>query len=163
MEVKNWMELVNYRITEGSDYYNDIFGSNVFSLSYWNGDHNGFSTEIVFNTKTQEVFMVSVCDYKNNRPYRFLNEKFKNDIQNSENEKYAWDDVEWIDLEVYDDWARKAAAIVNGKEYDTRIEISIDLEDNELFTLFKLAHEADMTFNEYVEDILQKYIDKQTV
>lgn len=163
MEIKNWMELVNYRITEGSDYYNDIFGNNVVSLSYWNGDHDGFSTDIVFNTITQEVFMVSVCDYKNNRPYRFLNEKFKDDIQNSENEKYAWDDVKWIDLEVYEDWLRKATAILNGKGYDTRIEITIDLDDDELFTLFKLAHEADMTFNEYVEDILRKYLDTKSV
>lgn len=163
MGIKDWMELVNYRITEGSDYYNEIYGTNLFSLTYWNEDHSGFSTSIVFSVKTQEVFELTVCDYKNNRAYRFVNEKFKEAIQKSEFDKMAWDDVAWTDLEVYEDWERKSTAIVNGKDYDTRIEIPLDLEDHELMVLFKLAHEADMTFNEYVENIIRKYLDMKSV
>lgn len=163
MEIKDWMEIVKYKITEGCDYYSNIYGADTFSLSYWNGDHSGFSTSIVFNTKTQDVFELTVCDYKNNRAYRFVDGKYKDAIQKSDNEKYAWDDVKWIDLELFEDWQKKATAIVSGHEYDTRIEIPLELEDHELLTLFKLAHEADMTFNEYIEDIIRKYVDMKSV
>jgi hypothetical protein len=43
---------------------------------------------------------------------------------------------------------------------DNRIEVQIDLPDQELLVLFKLAHEADMTFNNFVEQVLQDYLEQ---
>ena len=54
--LKRWMELVNYRITEGSDYGWSCYGNNAYSLSFWNGIHGdgGFSSNIIFDTKNQK-------------------------------------------------------------------------------------------------------------
>jgi hypothetical protein len=43
---------------------------------------------------------------------------------------------------------------------DNRVEVQIDLPDQELLVLFKLAHEADMTFNNFVEQVLQDYLEQ---
>jgi hypothetical protein len=43
---------------------------------------------------------------------------------------------------------------------DGREEIALDLTDQELLVLFKLAHEADMTFNDFVEKVLKDYLDQ---
>jgi len=53
--MKEWMELVGYKITEGSDYLWSCYGPNAYQLSSWNGIHGagGYSFNIVFSTKTQ--------------------------------------------------------------------------------------------------------------
>ena len=43
---------------------------------------------------------------------------------------------------------------------DNRVEILLDLSDAELLVLFKLAHEKDMTFNDFVEQVLREYLEQ---
>ena len=42
---------------------------------------------------------------------------------------------------------------------DNRVEIPLDLSDQELLVLFKLAHEQDLTFNQFVEKVLTEFIE----
>lgn len=147
--LKEWMEVTDYRITEGGDYYG--FGK-AYALTSWNGDQDGYSLEIIFDPKTQVVHEVQACDYKHQRAYRLTNPESKEENPDKE----AWDNVQWTDLESDDDWLQKALSIVAGEDYDTRVSIPIDLPEAELMVLFKAAHEADMTFNDFVEKILRE-------
>jgi len=72
----------------------------------------------------------------------------------------AWDDVDYIDLEVDDDFFQKALAIRAGEEYSTDISVPIDLPDELLLFAFKAAHEENMTFNDYVNRALRNLIDE---
>jgi hypothetical protein len=152
LTLKEWMELVDYRITEGGNY--NLFSDHAYALTSWNGEHDGYSLEIIFDQKTQVVYCVEVCDYKHQRAYRLFHPDYKMVDQTIE----AWDDVSWCDLESDDDFIQKSLAIVAGKDYDTRVSIPIDLPENELMVLFKMAHEADMTFNHYVEKVLREQL-----
>lgn len=160
--LKQWMEVVNYRITEGDAWNSEAFGSNAHCLSAWNGVHGagGWSLNIVFDTETQLVYQVEVCDYTNDRAYRIINPLYKaaaaKEAQSNEYADQAWDDVNYTDLETDEDWLDKATAIVNGEEYDNRVSIPIDLPEHELMVLFKRAHEEDLTFNDFVEKILRE-------
>lgn len=156
MNIKDWMELVGYRITEGSYYYFQPYGTNAYSLSSWNGDHDGHSLEIIFDTKTQEVFCIEACDYENDRAYRYINPAYRE----FKHDSTAWDDVRWTDLEVYEDFLEKAKAIVAGIDYDTRVQVPVDISDEEFVLLAKMAHDRDITINKMVEEILQKVIDE---
>ena len=40
-----------------------------------------------------------------------------------------------------------------------KVEIQINLPDAELLVLFKMAHELDITFNDFVEDVLREYLE----
>ena len=152
--LKEWMEVANYRITEGGDYYG--YGG-AYSLTSWNGDQDGYSIEIIFSPRTQEVYEVQACDYKHNRAYRLVHGDYRDEKLNDE----AWDNVKWVDLESDDDWIQKALSIVAGEDYDTRVTIPIDLPEAELMVLFKQAHAADMTFNDFVEQVLrEKLVDE---
>ena len=151
--LKEWMEVANYRITEGSDYY--AYGG-AYALDSWSGDQDGHSLEIIFDQKTQTVYEVQACDYKHNRAYRLINEDYKEERRDDE----AWDDVKWIDLECDDDWIQKALAIVAGENYDTRVSIPIDLPEAELMVLFKMAHDRDMTFNDFIEEVLREQLER---
>lgn len=166
--LKEFMEVVDYRITEGSDFTWHCFGEDArpYTLSAWNQEHDGYSFNITFDTNTQVVYMVESCDYKHNRAYRILNPDYSKQYQDyakKHNEDYAnvaWDGVNYVDLESDDDWFQKALAIKSGEDYDTRVSIPLDIPENELMILFKAAHERDMTFNEFVEEALRAAIDE---
>ena len=149
ISLKEWMEVANYRITEGGDYF--AYGG-AYALSSWSGDQDGYSIEIIFSPRTQEVYEVQACDYKHNRAYRLVHGDYRDEKLVEE----AWDNTNWIDLESDDDWIQKALSIVAGEDYDTRVTIPIDLPDQELMALFKAAHDADMTFNDFVEQVLRE-------
>ena len=150
--LKEWMEIVDYRITEGGDY--NLYSPNAYALSSWNGEHDGHSMEIIFDTKTQVVYCLEACDFTNNRAYRMVNPDYKGvDIDTQ-----AWDDVKWIDLDVDADFIQKALAIKAGEDYDTRISVPLELDHNTMFSLMKLAHERDITLNAIVEDLLKEVI-----
>jgi len=167
ISMKEWMELVDYKITEGGDYGWGCYGPNSYTLDSWNGVHGkgGYSFSIVFSTKSQKVYEVSMCDYTNDRAYRMINpknvEKHSKEAKARDvNLNEAWDDVDYIDLEVADDFIRKALAIRAGEDYDTRISVPVDFSDEELLQYMKLAHERDMTFNAFVEEALRFAIEE---
>ena len=164
--LKEWMELVDYKITEGSDYGWECYGPNSYTLDSWNGVHGtgGYSFSIVFSTKSQKVYEVSMCDYTNNRAYRMINpnnvEKHRKEAESkSVLANQAWDDVDFVDLDVVDDFIQKALAIKAGEDYDTRISLSLELDEKLVIKLMQMAHEEDISLNKLIEKILKEVID----
>ena len=165
ISMKEFMELVDYKITEGGEYGWQCFGSNSYQLSHWNGVHGkgGWSANIVFSTKSQKVYTVEVCDYTNDRAYRIINPDYvkkynKESKDRGELGNQAWDGVDYIDLEVDDDFIQKFLAIKSGEDYDTRVQLPVDFSDEDLLKYMKLAHERDITFNELVTQALTEAI-----
>jgi hypothetical protein len=165
--MKEWMELVDYRITEGGEYGWQCYGANAYCLDSWNGIHGagGWSFSIVFSTKTQKVYEVSMCDYTNDRAYRMIaeNKQAKHRKEATElgvNLNQAWDDVDYVDLEVVDDFIQKALAIREGEPYSTDVSVPLDLPDDLMMFAFKAAHEQNITFNEYVNRALRDLIER---
>ena len=164
MQIKDFMEVVNYRITEGDTFGWTCFGENAFNLSSWNGDHDGWSFNIVFDTHDQTVYSVEACDYKRKRAYRYLNPDHRETYitygKNNHAEYYnqAWDQVDFTDLDVEEDWIEKARCIVADKDYDNKVTIQLELSDDEIYTLMKMAHDRDITLNKLVEEILWEAI-----
>jgi hypothetical protein len=159
------MELVSFRITEGSDYGWGCYGSRAHQLSSWNGVHGagGYSLNIVFSTKTQKVFEVDVCDYTNNRAYRLIaenkREKYRKEADRwSVSPNQAWDDVDFTDLETDEDFLEKARAIIAGEDYDTRISVPLDLPDDLLLEAALNAHRQGITLNDYINNALAELV-----
>lgn len=164
LTLKEWMELVDYRITEGSEYTWDCYGPNAHTLDSWNGEQDGHSFSIIFDTRTQEVYEVQMHDYVHQRAYRMINPDYKADYDAEVDERgeyanQAWDDVNYVDLEEDDDFIQKGLAIKEGEDYDTRVSVPLDLPDNVMFELMKQAHEKDITLNELMEEVLRNAIE----
>jgi hypothetical protein len=163
--LKDFMKTVDYRITEGSDYCWQCYGHNAYMLDSWNGDQDGHSLTVIFDTKTQTVYEAQAHDYVRQRAYRLVNPDFKAAHDREANQRdvnlnQAWDDVDYIDLETVEDFLEKAQAIVANEDYDTRVQVPVDFSDEELLTYMKMAHERDMTFNEFIETALRQVIDE---
>ena len=165
--MKEWMELVGYRITEGSAYGWQCYGPDAYALDSWNGDHDGHSFTVIFDTKDQTVYEVQAHDYVHNRAYRMVNpdfaKKMKKEAKRRDvNKDEAWEDVNYVDLDVDDDFIQKCLAIREGEDYDTRVSVPLELEDDQLFDLMKMAHEQDLTLNQLVENILRQVVENHT-
>jgi hypothetical protein len=163
--LKDFMETVDYKVTEGSDYGWQCYGPNSFRLDSWNQDQEGHTVSIIFDTRTHVVYEVTAYDYSRERAYRLINPDYK-DPHSQEAasrdvlENQAWDDVNYVDLETDEDFLEKARAIVANEDYDTRVQVPVDFTDEELLTYMKMAHEHDMTFNEFIESALRQVIDE---
>ena len=166
--LKEWMEIVDYRITEGSGYCWHCYGNDVHMLDSWNGEQDGHSFTVIFDTKTQVVYEVQAHDYVHQRAYRMINPDFqkknKKEAKRRDIDKNnAWDDVDYVDLEVDDDFLQKCLSIKAGADYDTRVSIPLEFSDEELLTYMKLAHDLDITLNQLVEQALREALDREGI
>jgi len=162
LSMKEFMEMADYVISESSDYIWDCYGENAYQLDSWNGKQDGYSFTIIFDTKTQTVFEVQAHDYLHERAYRKINPYHGNahrkESATNSDMNVAWDGVDYVDLDVDDDFVQKCLAIKAGEDYDTRVSVPVDFSDEELLQYMKLAHERDMTFNEFVEMTLREFM-----
>jgi hypothetical protein len=163
--VQDFVEAVNYKITGGSNYQWTCFGHNARWLD---SEHiTTYTANIVFDTEDQTVYQADVCDYVNTRAYRWEHPNFKDAHQQEassrsvENDE-AWEGVKYTILETTEDFLQKCTAIASGKfDYDTKISVPLTLNDSEMLRLMTLAHEADVTLNQYVEQVLREMIDSK--
>jgi hypothetical protein len=164
LTLPEFLELIDHRITGGSEFQWQCYGNLAHTIDSDGANH---SFSVVFDRDDQEVYEVTVCDYANNRAYRMIDPDFKSGHDNEAAARdvpanQAWDDVRYVDLDVADDFIQKGLAIRTGQPYNTRVQLDLDLDDDLLFGLMKLAHQQDITLNQLVEQILREAIAKRT-
>ena len=162
MNLESVNSALSNRISGGSEYQWKCY-PNARYLDY---ETDSGHASVIFNTITQEIYEATV-EVKDDerRPYRWLNEytkqvMFEESDYRGVSKDAAWDDVKWIDLETAEDFLEKAKAILDGEEFDTRIEVPIELSAADFMALAKMAHERDITFNEMVVEILKLEIER---
>lgn len=164
MNLKDFLEAIQYRITGGDDYCWSTFGPNARWINC--DDLDRYGSSVVHDTQTQVIYSAEVHDYENERSYRWINPDYvaaycNEAADRNVNIKQAWDHVMFTDLDSVEDFLLKCQAIVAGEPYDTRVSVPIELEDEEIFSLMKMAHEQDITLNQLVEKILWEVIKKE--
>lgn len=166
MSLESIFKAFNYRITDGTEYTWNCYGP---SARYIDFESEYAHASVIYDTTTLEVYETSV-DAKQDEddnlpgPYRWLNPNYKDsyfdECEAKQIDKHiAWDDTNWIDLEVLDDWLEKASAMFLNNPFDRRIQVPLDLTDQEILFLALEAHKKDITINKFVETILQAVID----
>lgn len=166
MNIKQFFEAIDYKITEGNKYMWDCYGPNAWNFESWlGGSQDTPSAHVIIDNKTQVVYEAEVHDNKNLRSYRWINPDFV-DAYHTEcknrniDPTNAYDDVKFVDLDVPEDFLAKTKAILRGEEYDDRVVIHLDIEDDLLFHAMVEAHKQDITLNKYIENILREMIEK---
>lgn len=165
LTLKQFLECIDYRITDSGQYLWHCYGNNAVSLDSWNGQHgpDGRSIHCIFDSETSEVYEMQAWDYRNNREYRWIHPDYREDYEDEAdsrrvNSKQSIGNREFIEVEEIEDILEKARAIFLGKEYDTRIIIKLELTDDEEMLLMRAAHAKDMSVNQFIEHILEAEI-----
>jgi hypothetical protein len=163
--LKDFVEAIEYRITEGSEYCWKCYGPDARYLDSHGPELNQqYSISAIFDSKDRTVYCVEAWDYRNERTYRWFNPEYISAYKKECKEKNidfheTFDGEKYIDLDVAEDMLEKINAIVNDREYDTRVKVPVEFSDQELLQYMKLAHEMDITFNELVERAIQEAVD----
>lgn len=161
---KDFMQLINYKPTEIGEYTVPYYRE-ATAIECWDGNQDGFSLSLICSLRNDETYEVQLCDFKRQRAYRIINEKYRTahaDYVATQNETYdqAWDEVSYVDLETDEDFVEKATKVMNDEEYDTRVVIPFELPDDVIYTLMKEAHRKDITFNALISETLINHINK---
>lgn len=160
MKIDKVNEAFGHRIVGGSGYMWNCYGSNARYLDY--ESMHGYGSA-VYDTVTLDVYEVTVNDTQDNFRYRWLNPETKQDYLDACKSRgidpnNAWDSLVWYDLELATDFCTKANSIINGVEFDTRVEVPLEIEDDVILALALEAHKRDITINKMVELLLQQAI-----
>ena len=135
------------------------FEWNCFPNTFYFDGHskNGNFYSILVSMKTFDVYEIECLDGKLNATYKWVNPEHKEFLDKESERRNAYpDEVENVHyLEVEDDVIEKMEAIVNDREYDTRIMIPLDFTDEEFIKIAKAAHEKDITINKFIEMALE--------
>lgn len=165
--LRQFMETIDHRVTEGAQYMWNCYGECAMSLDHWNGKHGpeGMSIHCIFDTETAEVYEMQAWDYRNNREYRWIHPAYKDEYMSEAFDRavdpiQSLDDRKFIDLDVAEDILEKARAIFKGEDYDTRVIVQLELDEETELLLMRAAHAKDMTVNEFVAMALEAEIAK---
>ena len=169
MKLNQINEAMNHQITGGSEYQWHCFPEARF-LDY---ESDYAHVSILYSTVDQIVYQAdasvkSDAWEEDKKPYRWTNPYYKDAYLDEAKKRNvdpdeAWDDGKWVDLEVEEDWLEKATAMFNGDEFDTRVQIEVDLDDDIILKLSMEAHKRDITLNKMVEIVLQEAIEHHRV
>lgn len=166
--LEEFLEAIEYKITGGHDYHWDSFGDSAYVIESELQSQDGKYAHTVlatFDKETKEVYLVEAWDYTRVLEYRWISPEFVEDYKiECESKGVSFDnsidDKKFIDLEVPEDILQKVTAIVNEEDYDQRVIVPLTIgEENEIL-LMRLAHEVDLSLNQYVEKILREEIER---
>lgn len=154
IKLHNFLNVIGYEV-HGKDFIPGTpYGDMVAEVergtdSYW--------LTCTFDVVSQEVFDIVAEDYINNNYYRWIHEDFRE----AQSGKPHWaGKSSYTELEVAEDILEKADAMVEGRDYDTRVTVPVDLTDKEFLEYAKLAHKLDITFNQLVEQAVRHALEK---
>lgn len=170
INLETFLKVVKFKIIGGDPYMWGCYGPNARSIDATDhGDtfsESGWSASIVFDTEDQTVYNAEIWDYDRKNIYRLINPDYR-EAHKKECQDRGVDDTEvdggykFVDLEVDEDFLEKITAIVNGESYDERVMIAVELSTTEFATIAMAAHKLNITFNEFVNRVLEDMIDRE--
>lgn len=148
INLTQWIELINTRAFESTEYEWDCFGSNAqFASCYVVGK---FECCAVFDRITLSCYQLEITDCKTHKTYTLTDPEYK-DAYDAKVAECCDEKSTEIDLIELDDFLEKARAIIAGETYDTRILINLNFTDEEELLLLRAAHKMDVSLNRFVE------------
>lgn len=118
--LKDWLESVNYKITDGGPYEWCCYGNHSYFLDSWDSVDGTSFASITFDTETKDVFEVQICNYNEEKAFRWLNNQFKDKfLEESKNKKIdpsvAWDNIKFVELKNEKEYFKKFEEIMHSK------------------------------------------------
>lgn len=164
MNLKECLEAVDYKVGEVSPFLWDSLGLNTRIWAFENKNGDEIGSFIANNSGDVLSVEVSYTD-KNDKDkcYRWIDSDFKESYLQEGKSKginmdIFLDDTYYVDLETEEDMLEKMTAICNEEDFDQRIDVPLNLSDEDFLAISKMAHEKDITFNEQVALILEDVI-----
>lgn len=159
--LNDFLNLINFKITGGSEYLWNSFGRNA---RYLDSECSDYSLSCVFDSVTQELYLVSFSYEDNDKHYafRWINPKHKEGYI-AENVERNLDYTNFCDETTYVDFD-DILQLINVVETQTDLKkyttMSIELDDDVLLFLTRRAMEMNVTVDTLICNILRDKLAK---
>lgn len=162
--LEQFLKAIQYRITGGSEFGWECYGPNSHHLDHDVGYGGRYSMSLIFDRVNQTAYEMNFVDEEKTLAYRWINPEFRDAYvaeakRRNVNECEAYEGCDFTDVEIPEDVLEKITCVMRGEEYDPRVTISIELPDSGIYELMKMAHARDITLNQLMVEILEKYIE----
>lgn len=160
--LNEFLNLVNFQITGGSEYLWKCFGPNA---RYLDSELDNYSLSCIFDTKTQELYTVDFCynvNDENTEAYRWINPKYKEALFQESEERNVdptnyCDEVQIVDFENLHELVSIVDSLCGFTKYTT---MSLDLNEDVILFLSQKAMELNVTMDVLVCNILRDHLQK---
>lgn len=167
--LSKFLTATDHEITCGSEYQWSSYGPKA---RYINCDNDLASCHVIYDSVNQTVYEIAVQSEGSGPPanYRWINPEFLDAYkEEAKLRKIAWNnpsspdepdhkEQRWRDTDEVDDICLKVYAIRNGIPYDPRVIMTLHLETDLLAGIALLAHEREMTLNEWIVEMLTQEV-----
>jgi hypothetical protein len=158
--LNDFFNLVNFKITGGSEYLWNCFGNNARFLD---SEQENQDTSCIFDAQTQELYVLHFSHMVKEdtfEAYRWINPKYKEkyiEEHNQRNIDYTLfvDETPYNDFDNINDFIAVVDKFSGFAKYTT---MSIELDDDLILELTKKAMELNLTIDVLVNNILREYI-----
>jgi predicted HTH domain antitoxin len=168
MQIKQLLEKTAYTFESGGRYGWNCYGNAAvfFDFKELLTDFSEVARPVggaIVDIETGNVYEVTVEVSDEELCYRWRDPKFASaldleTVARGEDCEIAWDDIKYTDIEVEQDFLEKFDAIIHRRSFDRRIVVPINLTDEEELLMHRLAHEAGMSTNDFVVQLLEREV-----
>lgn len=172
------MEAGEYHISEGWTHQWPCFMDEKGYAHVLDFDSEFGSASVCFSTLDQTIHYIEAHS-KNSldgepTPFRWMNPAIKDKFVAESTTRGipaddAWEhddddgntvQLKWTETDCPYDMLEKMTAILNGETVDESSVVQVNFTDKELLAYMKMAHQMDITFNEFVNLALSDFLDR---
>lgn len=163
-QMEAYIRAIEFKITDGDNFLWKCFGPNARFLESLDGD---FHVSAVFDTVTRRIYEASISStYSGDIGYRWIDmdyiEAYK---EEAASRNVDWmqlcDDKRWAMTDDFDDIIDKITKITRGEEYDPRVILYLELDDDVKEMVENAATLLGISIEEFVERALKETIKEE--
>lgn len=155
--------ILKYNIVSGAKFEWNCWPNGRY-IDYVFGD---IQASVVVDSESGEIYEATAYESESDNPSRWLNPEYSEAYLAESNSKgvnpsIAWDHIIWNDFADSDEFLGELLTMIEKQKKSMRKTetIQVNLTQDEFNQLALAAHNNNMTFNEYVNTILEDYIDR---
>jgi len=160
--LNNYLDAIKNNITNIDTYNWDCYGDKCRIFDSY--IEKKYECNAVVALPGGELRELTFYDFIKSKAYRWIHPDYV-DRYNSEassigvNPEEAWDSVLYCEVELAEDILEKMTAVNEGREYDPRITIPVNMTDEEFMQIARAAHQLDITINEFIHRALVRALE----
>lgn len=170
MKLFEVLQKIKPNITSGSQFLWKCYGNNAWMIDLCRIDtklHMNETVTIIYDSQHMEIYEISTYSEIHQLEYKWYNpnyreivkEEYKN--RNIDFDDPICEDIKLIELEMLDDIIEKSSAIIEGKDFDKRILVELNLTNEEIETLTRASVLSNQTIDEFVNSALIQIINEK--
>ncbi len=149
--MKDFMETISYNAFSSKE-SSGIFGNSSYSFTAQNYN---YLIRAIFDVSENKVYSIIAIDYSKKKGFIWIHPDYVDVYFRFIDDEFNLDDISYIQTDYVPDILDKVKKIYTNEEYNDLVSLPLDVSERELFYAMKQANKLDMTFNQYLNMLIE--------